>query len=124
MVNVVLKKVAVSSVNELVVVIKKNLMRCKSTQIYVSSKLMRKLIEQNRSKIIWEENITDSIQYSENFEKAIIFYVIERNKTETFQIHYVEDNLEYIKICFFASKGILYRNYNSAMKEVLIICPD
>ena len=122
--NVVLKEAAISSVNELAVVIKKNLMRCKSTQIYVSSKLMRKLLEQNRSKIVWEESIAYSAQYTEKIEKAVIFYINEKNKTETFQMHYVKDNIEYTKVCFFAGKGILYRNYDLGMKEILIICSD
>ena len=85
---------------------------------------MKQLLEKNKKSILWEENVLNSVQYNENIEKSIIFCIKEKNKTISFQMHYVKDNLEYIRVCFFASKGILYRNYDLGMKEILIICSD
>lgn len=118
--NVVLKEITITNVDELLATIKKALIQCEDTQIFISNVLFERFIKQNRSSIIWEE----SFHYCDRLEKAYIFSINDNDETKTLQMHFVENSLDYTQLTFYARKGIIYRNYLRGIKVVLIINSD
>lgn len=122
--NVEIKEVPVSNLNELFEVIKEALLKCKDTQYFISDALFKRLLQENKSSIIWKESVLNSFHYCDKEEKAFLLYVMENDQMKIFQIHFVSNFLEYVHLTFFASKGILYQNYLRGMKIILIINTD
>ena len=122
--NVKIKETPVSTFDELFEVIKEAVIKCKDTQFFISDALFKRLLQENKGSIIWEEAVLNSFQYCDNVEKAVLFCVMNNNKIRTVQINYVSDCLGYVHLTYFASKGVLYHHYLKGMKIILIINTD
>ena len=122
--NVKIIEISVTNFNEFLEVIKNALIKCKDTQFFISDALFKRLLQENKSSIIWREAVLNSFQYSDKVEKAFIFYVMDYDQMKTVQMHFVSNCLEYVHLTYFASKGILYQNYLKGMKNILIINTD
>lgn len=116
--------ITISTINELLSKVKDYIERCYNTQFFISYELIKKLLNENSDIIIWKEEVTGSIFYNDYVEKAYLLYGYEQNEKKLFQIHFIKANLSYILITFFATKGIVYRNYFSSMDEIIIINTD
>ena len=119
-----IKEKIVTNIYELFTVITETIVECKSTQIFISNVLMKRLLIQDKDKIIWEEFVVDSFCYCDKIEKAIIFKFKNNYEKIIFQMNFVEDNLNYIRLTFFGSKSIYYHHYLTEMKIILIINSD
>ena len=124
MVNIATKKVSASNIDEFVSIIKETLAECRDTQIFVSNLLFKRLLEENKSSVIWREEVLDSFHYNDKVEKASIFYIKNEKNSKTFQMHFVSNCLEYMHLSYFATKGVIYRHYVEGMKTILIITTD
>ena len=81
-----LNEVSVSNVVEFLEVVKGTLAGCKDTQVFISEKLFVRLLEENKSSIIWEEDVLDGFHYSDKVEHAFIFCFKSRNENLTYQM--------------------------------------
>ena len=122
--NLKVKEASVSNINELFTVVSKTLIHSKDTQIFVSSKLFKRLLYLNKYSIIWEEAVLDSFYYQDKMEKALIINLKSKEENGIFQIHFVEYCLNYIYITYFASKNMLYQSRLKKMNTLLIINSD
>lgn len=119
-----IKEITISNIYELLAEIKNGLTICEDTQIFISNQLLKRLLQENKNSIIWEEEVLNSFHYCDKEEKAFIIKIKINNEENTFQIHFVENCLEYVQLSYFASKGILYRHYLKGIKTILIINTD
>ena len=122
--NVKIKEIPGKNLNELLEVIKEALLKCKDTQFFISEALLKRLLQENKSSIIWEESVLNGFHYCDKEEKAFLLYVMDNDQMKTFQMHFVSNFLEYVHLTFFASKGILYQNYLRGIKIIVIINTD
>ena len=122
--NVIIKEKNISNIVELFVVVKKALNECKDTQIFISEKLLKRLLKENKASIIWEEDVQNSLHYSDKVERAYILRITENYETKVTQMHFAENCSNYRQLTFFAFKGIVYRHYLKGMKTILIITSD
>ena len=122
--NVNVIEISVMNFNEFLEVIKKALIKCKDTQFFISYELFKRLVQENKSRIIWRENVLNSFQYSDKVETAFIFCLMDHAQMKTVQMHFVSNCLDYVQLTFFASKGIVYQHYLKGMKNILIINTD
>ena len=122
--KVAIREIVIKNADELSRTIKDALIQCEDTQIFISNTLFERFLKQNRSRIIWEESVVGSFHYCDKLEKAYIFTINDNNETKTVQMHFVKNCLHYTQLTFYASKGIVYRNYLKGMKIVLIISSD
>ena len=118
------KELSATSMNELLMAIQKELEQCMDTQVFISALLFNRLLKKSRNSIVWEETVRDSFHYCDGIEKAFIFYMKSKAEIKTFQLHLVENNLDYLQLTFYATKGILYWHNLREMKVVLIIDTD
>lgn len=118
------KEVRVISINELLLEIIINIINNPDIQFFISFELIKRLLEENRERIIWEEDVIDSIYYDGRIEKAYLISLSAKNESNVFQIHFIRINTEYILITFFAYKEIIFRSYNKKMDEIIIIKTD
>ena len=124
MANVETIQLKKAKIGELLETIIGKVMQCTDTQIYISKKLIERVIKENEKNIIWKEDVVNSFQYADNVEKSILFYIEMKNKSEVFQIHFSEDNIDFVHLSYLAGKGIMYRNYQVGMKKIIIINSD
>lgn len=122
--NVKIIETSVTSFNEFLEVIKNALINCKDTQFFISDALFKRLLQENKRRIIWREDVLNSFHYGDKVEKAFIFCVMEHNQMKTVQMHFVSNCLDYVHLTFFASKGFLYHHYLKGLKNILIINTD
>ena len=122
--NVRLKEIIVANIDELSEVIRETLIQCKDTQIFISNLLIKRLLKENKSSIVWEEEVIDNFHYSDRVEKAFIFEIKNNSGSKTSQMHFVANCSDYMQLTFFATKGIVYKHYIRAMNIVLIINTD
>lgn len=122
--NVIIKEKNISNIVELFVVVRKALNECKDTQIFISEKLFKRLLKENKASIIWEEDVQNSLHYSDKVERAYILRITENYETKVTQMHFVENCSNYRQLTFLAFKGIVYRHYLKGMKTILIITSD
>ena len=122
--NIKTKEISVSNLNEFLEVIKKELIKCKDTQFFISNALYTRFLIENKKCIIWSESVSNSFQYCDNVEKAFILQIKNNNETKTVQMHFVSYCIDYMNLTFFFSKGILYHQYLSGMKNIIIITTD
>ena len=98
---------SIANLSDFIDTIKKTIEECRNSQILISKELINRLFYENTRYIIWNETVTDSWYLNEGVEEALLFKINQRMA----QIHYNEVNHEYVKLTFFATKGILYRNH-------------
>lgn len=122
--NVKIKEIIVTNIDELSEIIRKTIMQCKDTQIFISNSLFNRLLKEDKSRIIWEERVFDSFHYADGVEKAFIFEIKDRNGAKTSQMHIVANSSDYMQLTFFATKGTIYHHYFNAMNIILIINTD
>lgn len=115
-----LNEVSVSNVVEFLEVVKGTLAGCKDTQVFISEKLFVRLLEKNKSSVIWEEDVLGSFHYCDNVEHAFIFHFRNCNEGETYQMHFVKNSTDYLQLTNFLCKDIVYRHYLCDMKVVLV----
>lgn len=122
--NVKLKTVSISSINEFLSAVKTTLAGCKDTQIFISENLFNRLLQKNKSSIIWREDVLGSFYYCDKVEHAFLFCFRCNNESKTYQMHFVKSSTDYMHLTYFSSKGILYQQYLKGMKVILIISSD
>ena len=118
------KEINISNINDLLNLLKKTLDECKDTQFFISNKFYNRIIQNNTHNLIWEESVIDSFIYSDTIEKAFIFSMNSEPENIQFQLHFVKNCVDYMHLTFFASKGFLYQQYLSGLKQILIITTD
>ena len=68
--NVKIIETSVTSFNEFLEVIKNALINCKDTQFFISDALFKRLLQENKRRIIWREDVLNSFHYGDKVEKA------------------------------------------------------
>ena len=103
---------SVLNADELVQLMKREVIYYSNTLLYISKLTIQKLLEDND--IIWEEVIDDTCVNNE------MAYLICWHGS-IIQIHVIESDCKYFQILFFASKGVLYKYDKIANKIVIKI---
>ena len=125
--NEIIREISINNLVELSNVIEKCIFCCKDVQIYVSAHMFKRLLEENRSSIIWQENVCEGCSCNSNNEKAFIFHIQNNNESKVAQMHFDTENdeisgyLDYIHLTYYASNGNVYRHYSNGFKIRLII---
>lgn len=122
--KVQLQTVNIPSVNNIFELIKNLLLLCIDSQIFISDNLLSRILRVHKKEIIWEENVIDSFQYSNNVEKAYLFSFSRRNHAATYQIHLVKNCSDFTQIAFFATENLVYRHYLKGLKKIIILTSD
>ena len=119
-----LNEVYISNVMEFLEFVKGTLDGCKDTQVFISEKLFARLLEENKSNVIWEEDVLGSFHYCDKVEHAFIFCFKVCNEDETYQMHFVRNSTDYLQLTNFLCKDVVYRHYLCGMKVVLVFSSD